>query len=1288
MSLHSTPRGRRRIRSGAALAVGLTVALGSGLPAWAQPVIPDSPLQDSSSSGPALVTPEVQKAHGQIAAFVQLKGQGAYQATQPSEVLAGRSKPVDAQRTVDGIASEVQNKAHEISSDSGTRLLYTTHNALRGVAVKGDAQSVRELAGRSDVAKISLITPKKPSSTAGTDIDTKALNTWENTGHTGKGVTVAVIDSGLDYTHADFGGPGTAAAYQKAQASKTMVKGTYDPQKFVGGYDLAGDAYNAEDPAAAAQPDENPLDCSAGEGHGTHVAGIAAGYGLTKDGKTFHGDYTKLTAQQLQAMKIGPGAAPQAKLVSLRVFGCEGSTNLAGEALDRALDPNQDGKFDDRANIVNMSLGSDYGPYDDPENDIIGALARQGVLSTIASGNAGDVYDIGGNPGNAMASLTVANSFGSTAVADQAEVLAPERLKGKVTGDYSGSYDYSSAKPEDLTGDVVMAEASNKYGCEPFHQDLSGKWVWLSWSDDPHQQYPCGSKVRFDAAQKAGAKGVLMSSPVESDTAGIAGNAGIPGMRLSKSSSDKLRAAAQDGTLRVRMSANGLGASTVKSGRLDQLNPSSSRNEHGSHGLIKPDVAAPGTGIGSAGVGSGTGAKTMTGTSMATPHVAGVAALVKEAHPDYSATQLKAAIMNTATTDVKNEDGAVYSVERVGSGRVNALKAVQDKVFAYNADQPSAVSAAFGVQEVSGAKRTFTRKVTLENSDNAAHTYAVSYAESASMPGVSITATPSVTVPAHGKKTITVTATVDPSALEKTMDPATEKIQLEQARQYLGSSSGRIVLTEGKDTLRVPVQIAPKPTADMAVDGSAVYFHADQQKTDLKLTGSELDHGGYVSSLAALQLGAKSDRLRTGSLPAASVQQADLQYVGASSNIPALKDAKKDASTGTLGFGISTWGSIDSIMPSTTFEVAIDTNKDGQADYFLYNGTSEGLDYPQAKLAKVVDGKAQEVDTLPINGSWGDVDTNTMDTNAFVLPVSAAKLGIDPSKAQDLQYQVHSYSWLQPDAVDSTDWISYNPVNPKLSFTAKNSTGDVAVNDVLVKDSAETTLTAHRAKNATDVPQALFLHLHNATGDLSGTRKGEDGAKAQVMDVQAKGTAISDPRYKDVARTDADYDAIAWLNHRDIDHGYPDGTFRPKAATDRASMASWLYHAAGSPQYTEPAKSRFTDVKPGDRYYKEINWVADQGLNGTASGTFRPRDKVTRAETAAFLYRAAGSPEYRAPLKPTFSDVKPGAPSYKEISWLTEKGIATGYPDGTFRASGSVDRGSMAEIFYRADQAE
>ena len=84
---------------------------------------------------------------------------------------------------------------------------------------------------------------------------------------------------------------------------------------------------------------------------------------------------------------------------------------------------------------------------------------------------------------------------------------------------------------------------------------------------------------------------------------------------------------------------------------------------------------------------------------MAAPYVTGSAALVMQSHPSYTPAQVKSALMNTATHDVRTESGAAYAVDRVGAGRVDTLAAVQSKSLVYNADKSGTVSLSFGVLE-------------------------------------------------------------------------------------------------------------------------------------------------------------------------------------------------------------------------------------------------------------------------------------------------------------------------------------------------------------------------------------------------------------------------------------------------------------------------------------------------------------------------------------------------------------------------------------------------------------
>ena len=934
-------------------ALGLTLALGTVVPAEAVET-PSAPSAKSrSTQSPAeVISPELQEAQGQVAVFVQLQGPGAFETTQPDAVLEGDQEPIPAVDRVQAIHQSVDSASSSLASESDADLLYTTANALRGAALHGDAEQLRQLAERPDVAKISRIIPQHRRN-AGSVVDTNALGTWTQTKHTGRGVKIAVIDTGIDYTHADFGGPGTVEAYQQAAASAQMPAESselYDPQKIVGGYDLAGDGYDARFPQALPQPDGNPLDCEAA-GHGTHVAGTAAGYGVTQEGETFRGGYSELDADEVRQMTIGPGTAPEAQLIALRVFGCEGSTNLVLDALDRSLDPNMDGDFSDKADVINLSLGSDFGPAEDPQNDMIDALSQQGILSIIAAGNAGDAHEVSGSPGSARSALTVANSQGSTVAQDEA-------------------------------GGSISA---------------------------------------------------------------------------------------------------------------DQINDSTSRGQHGSNGVIKPDVAAPGTLISSAGVAQGSSPIVLTGTSMAAPHVAGIAALVRQKHQDYTPQNIKAAIMNSAVHDVHAANGAVSAADRVGSGRVDALRAVNQEVLVYDQTTPSLVSSTFGVTEIGEGKQTVARKLVVDNTGDQAHTYQVRFEASTEMPGVEITAPDSVTVPAGGKSTLTVTATADRSALEKTRDPSEAVEQLGLARQFLATESGRLILTENGQDLRVPLSIAPKPTSDMRAETAAISQWNDQGESTVPLTGTGLNHGGWASALGAFELGAASDRIDSASLTGGNSQFTDLQYVGASSNIPQLLAEGGDvAQEGMIAIGISAWGNASTITPEITVGVDLDTTGDGQPDYRASLTREEGLDYPLVSLSRYVGGSLEVLDLQPLNGSFGGVDTNTFDTNVMVLPLKAAELGIDPTRAETaISYQVFTQSAHSKGEVDRSAPAEYRPVAPAISFRGQR------FNDALFTDQPGQKLIAHRGSDSAE-GRALFLHLHNATGDLSGIRPGEDGGRAEV----------------------------------------------------------------------------------------------------------------------------------------------------------------------------------------------
>jgi subtilisin family serine protease len=175
---------------------------------------------------------------------------------------------------------------------------------------------------------------------------------------TGTGMRIAILDTGVDYNQPDLGGCLGATC------------------KVIGGYDFINN-------------DADPMD---DHGHGTHVAATAAGKGLLN------------------------GVAPDAKIIGYKVLsaGGSGSFSVIIAAINRTVDPNQDGNPEDHVDVASMSLGATCGAYtsgcgpDDAMSLAVDNASNAGVVYTIAAGNAGPSLNTVGSPGTARSAITVA----------------------------------------------------------------------------------------------------------------------------------------------------------------------------------------------------------------------------------------------------------------------------------------------------------------------------------------------------------------------------------------------------------------------------------------------------------------------------------------------------------------------------------------------------------------------------------------------------------------------------------------------------------------------------------------------------------------------------------------------------------------------------------------------------------------------------------------------------------------------------------------------------------------
>ncbi|GAA1928274.1 S8 family serine peptidase [Microbacterium aoyamense] len=1059
--------------------------VGSAASATSSP--PDLPPAVDASQLDARATAKlggaITAAEGKVTAFVELATDSGVEVEQAGGDAAAVQ---DAAAETEAVAAEVVPSSADANarsrSDAPARVSVVT-NLISGTIVTGDAAQVRSLADDPAVVRVSLVRTHTVDN-ANSVAFTRALETWQSTGQTGEGVRIGIVDTGIDYTHADFGGGGTVEAYDAAygeDGTQPIPEGSFDATKFLGGHDFAGPTYDAELADSVPMPDDNPIDSpftTANSGHGSHVAGSAAGFGVLPDGTTFRGEYSAL--KSVADWQVGPGTAPGAGLYALKVFGdAGGSTNLVIPALDWASDPNGDGDFSDRLDIVNMSLGSDYGPADDPENAVVDRLSKLGTLVVNSAGNAGDLTDVGGSPGNSASALTVANSVGGPQTYDGIEVTAASdsNLVGLHAGQNSVSY-----VGDDVTAPVAFVGADFD-GCTAFTPDqaaaVAGKIAYLWWEDDDAARV-CGSVVRFNNATAAGAVGVLLPTEQSVFAAGISGNAAIPGAQMTSSTTDALLPEIEAGTLTVHIGP-GLASAVVADITPDVLNTGSSRGEHGSLGIVKPDVAAPGTGILSAASGSGSEPHALSGTSMASPHVAGIAALVREANPGWDSWQIKAAVVNTATHDLytgAGRTGLTYGPERVGSGRVDALDAVTNRTIAYDSENPALTSVAFGVVDVGDTTVVQKRTVTVKNLGSTSQRYSTSVSSASTAGGASITASPeSITIPAGGQALVTLTLTADPATLSRDMDPTSVEFQAGVPRDYMTEVSGRLVLTSGEAELRVPVRAAPRLVTDLTAQDVA-FASAGAETAELAVEGRGVASGGWFGLTSPFILAATSPKLEadaSAGTSAATVGSGDLRYVGWASTAPSADPS----SDGYLGVGIavdSDWSNLGTVMIPV---IDIDLDGDGAFDIETYVQKLQDTDIT---LATTVDLNSGDVVGLEhVNEFFGNVETGVFDRNVAVIPIPLGSSGMTEGVKPTLS--VWTFSGLTGDMIDAVDPFTVDPFAPPVWF--ENNAGDFSS----VLDGGES-VTVHRGTGALP-EQLLVLQHHNA----------DAGARAQVVDL-------------------------------------------------------------------------------------------------------------------------------------------------------------------------------------------
>jgi subtilisin family serine protease len=663
--------------------------------------------------------------------------------------------------------------------------------------VMTDEQTARRIGGLPGVLRVERV-PLVERSLLSAVPTVGAPAVWTQLpGFKGEGIRIGIIDSGIDYTHADFAGIGTADAYN-ANDPEVIEPGSFPTSKVIGGHDFVGNAYN---PSASIgpDPDPDPLDCvtAVGEqisgGHGTHVAGIAAGTGVTAAGASFAGPYE--ASLDPAEFLVGPGVAPLASLYALKVFGCQGATTMLTSALDRAADPNDDGSFDDRLDVVNASLGSSFGLGSQLTGEMITELTGVGTLVVAAAGNDGQNFFAHGSPASFPEVLSVAASVDNN--------LLNLRMTAPAAAAYAaaeGMFTASLASTGPVSAPLVLADPP--LGCQPFDNAaaMPGAVALID----------RGTCAFVDKVANAVAAGAIAAVIVDNDVAqlpfamsGTPGTSPVPGVMITQADGALLKTALSNGPVTVGLDPTdrytGPGA--------ELLAGFSSRGPSAVDGRMKPEISAPGSAIDSAGVGSGNQPRANQGTSMACPMVTGAAALVRQAKPSLAPLEVKAALMNGAVP-LADFAGVEYTTTVVGSGRMHVERTVNSTLIAaFNRDSGE-VGISFG-STIAATPETVVRDFEVHNQGATAETVALSIEPTFELPGVVVTVEPArVDLAPGASATAQLRLELDPAALgDAGPDPGTNPVQGQQtpqARHYLNQATGVIRMQSASGDIVLP----------------------------------------------------------------------------------------------------------------------------------------------------------------------------------------------------------------------------------------------------------------------------------------------------------------------------------------------------------------------------------------------------------------------------------------------------------------------------------------------------
>jgi len=938
---------------------------------------------------------------------VQLAGKSAaeHQADRGSKLPAAEHDKIRAQ------LKATQDALRPAIEALGGKILAHFQSTLNGIKVEIETSKLGQLAKLSGVSRILPVQQHLRENATGVPY-IGAPEVW-NVGPApnirGEGIKIGVLDTGIDYTHANFAGPGTVAAYTAANLADTLpanpaLFGPVAP-RVKGGFDLVGDSYNASGSGAALipNPDPNPLDCN---GHGSHVAGTAAGSGVTAAGATYNGPYNS-GIYTPGAFRIGPGVAPKADIYAYRVFGCVGSTDVTVDAIERA--------FHDGMDVINMSLGSPFGTANDASAVASTNAANAGMIVVASAGNSGANQYITGAPAAGTGAISVAANDSSPSFPGFSMAFAggPITAMNANAATVANGTSYTIKRILDNPATLTVNES---LGC-----NVSDFGALAANTMAVVVRGVCARVSKAIFGQQAGAAAVAMintdsglppfEGPIFSNPdTGIPFTVTIPfigvrGVLGPAATADPDNLVAADGgtvtlTNAVVANANFTGFATFTSG-----------GPRTGDSWLKPDITGPGVSIFSTGNGTGNLPLGNSGTSMSSPHVAGVAVLVRQAHHHWKKVEdLKAAIVNTGSPG-SIVGTAPYRTSRGGTGLVQPLAAVKTNVVAVGDKGTSALN--FGFHELK-ADFSGSKRIKVKNLGSSPATFNVAQTNATTgSPHTVALGSSSITVPAGGQVKLDVTLNVPVGTVGNSIGSGLSFREVAGLITFTPASAA----DNSNVTLRVPYYLVPR-----ALSGVNVHMPTSVTTASPSTTATVTNPSGPIAGTADFYAWGIKDPLDHG------LASNDVRGVG-------VQSFPFSPTQQLLVFAVNTWNRWSNAA-TNEFDIFVDVDPaNANGDDYIVVGVDQG-----AVQAGVFNGRmaAFVFSTRSAGASVLFFATAPTDSSTALLPIlntQLCKTGEPCMSAANprLSYHIDSFD-LAEETVDSVPGVAkYNAWSSSIS---------------------------------------------------------------------------------------------------------------------------------------------------------------------------------------------------------------------------------------------------------------